>query len=167
LHHQTVEESFVIRRAAVLFLLGAVLARPAGLTPVDEAGYAKLLSANKGKVVLVNFWATWCQPCRKEMPELVRMAARFKAKGFVFLTITADEPEQEADALKFLSQSGVTLPAFIKRAKDDEKFINSVETKWSGALPVLLLYDRAGGKSRFFQGETDLKALESAIQKIL
>jgi thiol-disulfide isomerase/thioredoxin len=151
--------------AALLFPL--LPAAPAAMMPVDESSFAKLLAANKGKVVLVNFWATYCVPCRAEMPALVKMHEKLKARGFAFVTISADEPEQEADAAKFLAAGKVAAPHYIKRAKDDEKFINLVEPKWSGALPASFLYDRTGKKVKTFIGEADLKALEAAIQKLL
>ena len=59
-------------------------------------------------MVLVDFWATYCKPCRAEMPELIKMANRLRAKGLVLLTVSADEPEQEAEAVKFAGQVGVT-----------------------------------------------------------
>jgi thiol-disulfide isomerase/thioredoxin len=151
----------------LLPVLFAALLPAASLTPVDEASYPKLVAGHKGKVLLVNFWATWCVPCRKEMPELTKLQAKLKAKGFQFITVSADEPEQEQDAVNFLDKYGVPKPAYLKRAKDDDKFINSIDPKWSGALPALFLYDRSGKKIRSYFGETDLKALETVIVKLL
>lgn len=149
------------------FLLAAALASAASLPPVDETTYPKVVAAQKGKVVLVNFWATWCVPCRAEMPQLVKMEARLKAKGFTLLTISADEPEQEAQALQFLAKNAVPPPFYLKKAKDDDKFINFIDPKWSGAVPALVLYDRTGKKVKFYVGETNLQEVEAAITKLL
>ncbi len=157
----------VLCLGAALLAAGVMAAPAASLPPVDEAGYTRLVQAQKGKVVLVNFWATWCVPCRQEMPQLAAMEKRLRAKGFDLITISADEPEQEAAASAFLQKAGIAGAAYLKKAKDDDKFINLVEPKWSGALPALLLYDRSGKKVAFYQGETDLKKLEAAIQKLL
>ena len=137
------------------------------LEPLDEAGLPKLLAANKGKAVLLNFWATWCEPCRAEMPALAKMDARLKSKGLAFFTISADEPEDESRAVAFLKTAGVSGPAYLKQAKNDEKFINSIEPKWSGALPAIFLYDKTGKKVKSFIGESDLKAVEAEIRKLL
>ena len=137
------------------------------LQPVTEAGYSKVLAANKGKVVLVNFWATYCVPCRAEMPALVKLEARLKAKGFTLVTVSADEPEQEAAAAKFIAQNSVPAPAYIRKAADDEKFINLVDAKWSGALPASILYDKTGKRIKSFYGETKIADLEAAISKLL
>jgi thiol-disulfide isomerase/thioredoxin len=138
----------------------------AKLTPVDDAGYSKLVAAHKGKIVLVDFWATWCEPCRAEMPQLVKLEQKLRARGFELLTISADEPEQEAAALKLLKTNGVAGPGYLKKAADDDKFTAAIDAKWSGALPALFLYDRSGKKARSFIGETSIKDLETAIDKL-
>ncbi len=155
---------------AASFLSLALLlhaAPPAKLIPLDEASFPQTVASKKGKVLLVNFWATWCEPCRKEMPELAKMAASLKAKGLEFITISADEPEDEKAALAFLAKAGVVDPVYAKRAKNDDKFINSIDPKWSGALPALILYDKPGKKVKIWIGETDLKGLEAELRKLL
>ncbi len=151
-------------------ILAGFLAQAAGpvkLVPMDEATYPRTVAAHKGKVLLVNFWATWCEPCRKEMPALVKLAASLKAKGFDLVTISADEPEDEKTAIAFLAKAGVSDTAFLKKAKNDDKFISAIDAKWSGALPALLLYDKTGKKMKSWVGETDLKTVEAEIRKLL
>jgi thiol-disulfide isomerase/thioredoxin len=150
-----------------LFLVAALTAPAANFSGIDEAGYRKAVAAQKGKVLLVNFWATYCVPCRKEMPALVKLAAKYQSRGFVFVTVSADEPEQEEAAWKFLVGNKVPPPHYLRQSKDEEAFINSIEPKWSGALPASFLYDRTGRKVRSFVGEVDLKTLEAAIEKLL
>lgn len=161
-----------MRRLAFLATLPralAAMAEPGSsrLTPIDEAGFKKVLAAHKGKVVLINFWATWCGPCREEMPLLSKLDARLRSKGFVLITVSADEPEQEEAARQFLAQSGITAPSYLQQAKNDDAFINAIDSKWSGALPALFLYDRTGRKAHSFIGETEIPQLEAAIAKLL
>ena len=138
------------------------------LTPVDEAGFQKLVQSQKGSVLVVDFWATWCKPCRAEMPQLVKLYEKLQAKGLKLVMISADEPEAEASAKKFLKDSGAAaLPSYVKRPKDDDKFIDSIDPKWQGALPALFLYDRTGKKVRAFIGESKMADVEAAIQKLL
>lgn len=154
-------------RALTACVLLSLAASGAELKPVDEAGFPALVAGFKGKVLLVNFWATYCVPCRKEMPDLVAMQNRLGAKGFQLVTVSADEPEQETQAGTFLDKMKVSAPAYIKKAKDDDKFISSIDKKWSGALPLSILYDRQGGRVKIWYGEVPLKELEAAVGKLL
>ena len=151
----------------ILLTLSAGLVPAADLKPMDESGYARLVASAKGKVLVVNFWATWCAPCRKEMPELVALAAKYRARGLEFATVAIDEESDRKAVVEFLDKSKVPPPAFIKNFSSDEKFISLVDPRWSGGLPFTVVYDRAGRKARVFPGEVDLKQLEAAILKLL
>ena len=137
------------------------------LAPVDEAGYRKLVQEAKGKVLLVDFWASWCAPCRLEMPELVKLNNNLRARGFQLTLVSIDDVAQAAEALNVLKRNEAPAPFFRKEAKDDEAFIDAVDAKWGGALPGLFLYDKAGNKVRSFIGETDTRTLAAAIEKLL
>jgi thiol-disulfide isomerase/thioredoxin len=152
--------------AAIALSALALMAQPK-LAPMDEAAFTKVVAGHKGKVVLVDFWATWCVPCRAEMPQLVKLSERLRAKGLDFVTISADEPGKEAAALKVLMEDSVSGPFFIKRVKDDDKFYNVVDSKWSGEMPAIFIYDRTGKRVKSFLGETPVKDIEAAIQKLL
>jgi thiol-disulfide isomerase/thioredoxin len=149
----------------IALFAGALLALH--LAPVDEAGYRKLVESQQGKVVLVDFWATWCDPCRAELPVLAAAARKQPADSFVFLTVSADEPEQETDAGELLEKNGVRPPAYVKHAISNEDFINSIDPAWSGALPALFLYDRKGNLKRSFIGDTGAAEIEAAIRALL
>lgn len=157
------------RVAAVLLLCATVLAAagPDRLLPLDESVLKQVVSAHKGKVLLVNFWATWCAPCRDEMPQLVKLDSSLRASGFQLVTVSADEPEDQAQALQFLQKHAVPSPAYLKRAKNDDQFISALDPKWTGALPASFLYDKTGRKVRAFIGEVSMKDLEAAIRKLL
>jgi thiol-disulfide isomerase/thioredoxin len=146
-----------------LLLLAAALA----LQPMDEAHYRPMVESHRGQVLLVDFWATWCAPCRAEMPGLVALERKFRSQGLAFVTVSADLPEQRKEASAFLAKIGVAPPAYIKHTEDDEAFINTVSPKWSGALPALFLYDRHGRLARTFIGETQAETLEQEISKLL
>jgi thiol-disulfide isomerase/thioredoxin len=156
-----------MRLAFAMFVTGFLLAAPSKLTPVNEASFAKMVATHKGKVVLVDFWATWCVPCRAEMPQLVKLAEKLRTRGVDFITVSTDAPEQEQAAIKLLADNMVAAPFYLKVAADDDKFYNVVDTKWSGEMPAMFIYDRSGKRVRSFLGETPVKDIEAAIQKLL
>ena len=154
-------------RAFATFLLTLCVPAFAALTPVDETAFQKLVDSHKGKVVIYQFWATWCEPCRAEMPRLVALETKLRSQGFELVTISADEPEQDAAAEKLLKRLAVRGPLYRKQPLNDDQFINSIDVKWSGALPALFLYDKTGRKVRSFIGETDMATVEAAVRKLL
>jgi len=155
-----------LRTAAILIFGSILLAAPA-LLPLDEMVFNQVLAENRGKVVLFDFWATWCEPCRAELPQLLKLERKWHDRGLVLVTVSADSADQQQAALEFLERSGVRFPAFVKQVKADDAFIDSVDKKWSGALPALFLYDRSGHRVTSFVGEVKISDIEHAIDKVL
>lgn len=155
-----------VLRVVSAFSAAELLGAASPLTPVDQAGFRELVTSHKGRILLVDFWATWCAPCREEMPKLVSLAGRY-AKQVDLLTISCDEPEAAVKAAAFVDQNHALSPRFIRQAKDDDAFINSIDPKWSGALPALFVFDRNGRQAQSFIGETNMGQLEAAIKRLL
>ena len=104
-------------------------------TLTDLQGKTWTLKELKGKVVLVNFWATWCPPCRKEMPDLNTLYRRFKDQGFVILAIS----DEEADKVKpFIAERNISYPVML----DPGRKVN--ELFQVQGIPKSFVYDREG-----------------------
>ena len=104
-------------------------------TLTDLSGKTWTFSELRGKVVLVNFWATWCPPCRKEMPDLEALYGRFGAKGFVVLGIS---DEEAAKVEPFIRERKISFPVLLDSGrKVNEMFV--VE-----GIPKSFVYDREG-----------------------
>ncbi len=101
----------------------------------DLHGNTWRLKDQRGKVVLVNFWATWCPPCRKEMPDLEGLYEKFEARGFVVLAIS---DEDAGKVSKFLSERNITYPVLL----DPGRKVNE-EFQIEG-IPKSFVYDRDG-----------------------
>jgi thiol-disulfide isomerase/thioredoxin len=144
-----------------------VQASVVSLTPVKDGGVARLVESHKGKVVLVNFWATWCSPCREELPHLIQLERDLEKEGFQLIIISADEPEQEQEASRFLDSIGAKKPRYIKQTEDNDAFINAIDSTWSGALPALFLYDRSGKRVGSFFGETEVAVIQKAVREAM
>lgn len=165
MHHQTRTPPIVKLAFVLAVTLVPMLSAP--LKHIDEEGYKSLLASQHGSVVLVNFWATWCVPCREELPELAVLAKKLKPQGVRLLVISADDVEDSEAARKFLVRAGITGESYLRTAKSDEAFINAIDSKWSGAVPALFLYDRNGRKVKSFIGESDLKVVEASVRALL
>ncbi len=135
-------------------------------TPADLATILAAVRAPGARAVLVNLWATWCDPCREEMPDLIRFFRAHRAEGLRLVLVSADDPGSPKDVARFLAEAGAGgAQAFIKTG-DDMAFINGLDVRWSGALPASFLYDGQGKQRQFWPGRVTLPDLEAALAQI-
>jgi thiol-disulfide isomerase/thioredoxin len=115
----------------------------------------------RGKVVLVDFWATWCQPCKKEMPGYQKLLSRYGSSGFAVIGFKFDTMMDTEEPVQFAKRMGVRYPLAI--AADDLK------QKFGGieGLPTTILYDRQGILRKKVVGFEYTDVLESAIKPLL
>ena len=134
------------------------------ITQIDEVALKKLLVPN-GKPLLINFWATWCDPCREEFPELVKINADYKGK-IDFITISLDDlADINTGVPKFLTEMHAEMPAYLLKATDDEAAMRSVSSNWSGGLPFTVLFDEKGSMRYFRQGKIRPDILRTELNK--
>jgi peroxiredoxin len=107
----------------------------ANFTLTDLQGQTWTLRDLAGKVVLVNFWATWCPPCQKELPDLESLYERFKGQGFVILAIS---DEDEAKVKPFIAKKKLTYPVLLDRGRKVNDLFQV------GGIPRSFVYDRGG-----------------------
>lgn len=137
----------------------------AGVLRLVDTGADGLLSAVResgGRAVLVNVWATWCRPCREEMPDLVRLQRNLGPRGFRLLLVCADFPGERGAAEAFLREQGVDFTTYFKTG-EDMAFINGLDAEWSGALPASFLYDGKGRLLDSWIGKRDNATLERKV----
>lgn len=143
-------------------------APPERLTPVGVDELAALLEAQRGQVVLVNFWATWCRPCLKEIPELTALEARLGARGFVLLPVSLDEPaDRDAVVLPFLDRWFPAFRSYIRTTPDMDSLVSVVDPAWNEVLPTSYLLDREGRVAARLQGGKPAEEFEAAIVPLL
>ena len=126
---------------------------------INEVTIKELLKPN-GKPLLVNFWATWCVPCREEFPDLVELDKEYKDK-IDFITITLDDlAEIDRDVPKFLKEMKATMPTFLLYTNDEHGVIGSISKDWQGGLPFTVLYDKSGKIIHTRQGKMKLNTIK-------
>lgn len=135
--------------------------------PIDEKGLQQRLQQARGKVVLLNFWATWCDPCVEEFPDLMKIAQEFRPRGVEMILVSIDEPEDLETKIKpFLQAQGVSWPTYFKKTRDDEVFINAIDKKWSGAIPATFIYDPNGILAKRFIARQSYETLAAALRPL-
>lgn len=162
-------------RLARGFLLSATvfvaLARPAASEPVKlvkpEQYRARVVAAKKGRVVLVNFWATWCDPCREEMPALVSAAKGFSSKDVAVALVSTDSLKKTPDVQKFLASGKIPFVCWQAKSANPQRFIDAVDKSWNGAVPYTLVYDRKGELVARLAGPQTEKSFGEAVRKAL
>ena len=137
-----------------------------GVTAIDVAGLRKALTTS-GKPLLVNFWATWCEPCREEFPDLVKLDAEYKGK-IDFITISLDDlTELNTSVPKFLSEMKADMPGYLLKPGEDDAAIAVISKNFTGALPFTILYDGTGKETYSRQGKVSLVTVRAEIDKLL
>ncbi|MFN2391615.1 MAG: TlpA family protein disulfide reductase [Pyrinomonadaceae bacterium] len=136
------------------------------VTQIDAAGLKNLLKPN-GRPLLINFWATWCAPCREEFPDLVKIGTDYKDK-IDLITVSLDElSEINGEVPKFLAQMKSESPAYLLKTPDEEAAIGIVSKDWQGALPFTILFNAQGETVYSKQGKFKTDVLAAEIEKIL
>jgi thiol-disulfide isomerase/thioredoxin len=158
--------------ALVLFLTAALLpgaGSGSGITgELDASGLAKRVARERGRVVLVNFWATWCVPCREELPDLSRLQSKYASRGFQILGVSTDLASQMPAVEKLLADLKPTFPNYRKKSGgDDGQFIDAVDPSWGGELPFSVVFARDGKKARVLSGKHTFQQYEQEILKLL
>jgi thiol-disulfide isomerase/thioredoxin len=150
---------------AMLMILAAAahsqtLRPPSSVTLRDIHGRTVRLDSYKGKVVLLNFWATWCPPCRAEMPDLVRMQRQYRGRGLQVIGITYP-PEQIEEIRRFIRKLRINYPIALG-TKETKALFDEEET-----LPLTVVIDRQGNVRDRIKGILLPEEFEGKIKPLL
>ena len=146
-------------RAATPVVASALLVAP-DFSLSDRSGHPVSLSAYRGQVVLLNFWATWCSPCKREVPWLIDFQRKYKDRGFTVLGLSIDDDGWTSVA-RYMDDEAMTYPVVL--ATDDVTALYG----GMGAVPMTFLVDRDGHISAMHLGLIDKDGVETEILKAL
>lgn len=137
---------------------------------VDLEALKKLLQREPDKEarpLLVNFWATWCEPCREEFPDLIKINADYSKRNLELITISLDDPSEiNTTVSDFLRETRSDLPAYLLNVIDPDIVITMIDPQWHGALPATFLYDSTGQMVFKHTGRFNTEELRAAIDKV-
>lgn len=158
------------KRDSVKEWMTQVRTEPVTLDKIDATRFGELLKNNTDKLLMVNFYATWCGPCQMEFPELVTIFRMYRHRKFDFVTLSVDDlterPEVETDVLAFLKEQECSSRNFVAEG-DLNAFAEATGRVWMGGIPMTLLI-RPGGEIVYKQlGVIDSLELRRKIVELL
>ncbi|CAN5304651.1 hypothetical protein BH11PLA2_BH11PLA2_39090 [soil metagenome] len=139
------------------------------LTDVTYAGLERAIADEKGKVVLIDLWATWCAPCMKEFPHLVELHEKYASKGLVCVSLSTDDAEGREKALAFLKVKEAHF-ANYRLSEKNTNISKELDAKFpTDSQPILFLFNRKGEKVATFEkkDERKLENIQAQIEKLL
>jgi len=139
-----------------------------GAQGISQEALKSLLATSEGKVLVINFWATWCPPCVAELPELAAFYTEHTDKGVAFFAISLDNPNEIEKTVKpFLKEKKVPFPVHVLLERDLEALSGIVKQELAGVLPTTLVYDKTGSVVKMFEGAITKEKLDSVIKPLL
>ncbi|HMS33125.1 MAG TPA: TlpA disulfide reductase family protein [Ignavibacteria bacterium] len=136
--------------------------------PANQNTLDSLKEVYKGKVLFVNFWATWCKPCTEEFPDILKLNSEYKDKDFKLIFVSLDfGKDLETQTQKYLSKMNVEFTTYYNAFKNDEDLINYMDKKWEGSIPGTFIFDKSGILRKTFIGKTDFSDFKKAVDKYI
>jgi len=150
------------------FLLLSSLAFPYTLFSQDLIKLPELqkLIHQTGPVKVINFWATWCAPCVKEMPLFEKLNHDDKSIKVILVSMDYDLDPDPAKVKRFIERKKILAEVVILAEENPNDWIEKIDKNWTGALPSTLVINPNSGKRKFIQGELKEGDLEKVIQEV-
>jgi thiol-disulfide isomerase/thioredoxin len=127
---------------------------------------AKIEQRN-GKGLFLNFWASWCDPCKEEMPHITELFDEYETERVEFLGVSLDSfTGTEQEVPKSMKTLGINFPVVILKMQDQNKDIPRIDPEWKGQIPHTIVYNNKGEIVQTFSGPKKKITFESAIHKI-
>ena len=154
--------------AFLLLIFAAGTSAGQKVTQIRIPDLEKILSSKDDRLFVINFWATWCPPCVKELPHFQKVAKEFHNDDVSFLLVSIDFPSQIESHLKpFLEKNDVDLDVVIMMDTDQNEWIDKVDPSWQGNIPVTLMLNNAKKTRKFHPGDLNEKELRDMINSLL
>jgi thiol-disulfide isomerase/thioredoxin len=166
-------------RAASTALAGAVLALalalPAGAAdaveparPTTPKAFRAALDAEKGRVVIVNFWATWCAPCLEEIPDLVRIAGEHSREGVRLIGVAMDDPGALAATVEpFRRRYFPDFDTYTRGDFEMDEIASVIDPAWNEVMPTTYILGRDGAVRVRIQGRKSYEEFKAAVASAL
>ncbi len=138
------------------------------LEKLDRAKLKKLIQNRNGKALFINVWATWCEPCVVEFPDIVKLSGEMKGQNIEFVGVSGDDfDDEKSKVLPFIAREKGEFKFYIAKLEGDDAFIDTFDKQWGGGMPATFTYDAKGELKAFLVGKQSYLKLRGAIEKAL
>jgi len=125
-----------------------------------------LLEKKDDKTYVINFWATWCAPCVKELPAFEKLNEEYASKNVEVLLVSLDFPKQkEKKLIPFIVRKNLQSKVVILDDINEDVWIKAIDSSWSGAIPATIIYNK--NSRNFYEKYFDYETLEAELQTFL
>ena len=123
------------------------------------------IEKGKDSIYVVNFWATWCAPCIKELPHFEKLNAAFKSDKLAVLLVSVDfKSKLNSAVIPFVKRKNIKSQVFLLNESDPQQYIDRIEKSWSGSIPATLFIK--GDKRKFIESEFTYEQLLTEYKKL-
>jgi thiol-disulfide isomerase/thioredoxin len=137
------------------------------IDPLSIDQFAAVLESNRGQVLLINLWATWCAPCLEEIPDLLELEATLGPQGMQLIGISVDSPDAGDQVREFRDRWFPDFRTYHSVEADWYRLVALLETDWAGILPTSFIVDRSGAVVEVVSGGRDYDAFVTAVSPYL
>ncbi|SFD16963.1 AhpC/TSA family protein [Algibacter pectinivorans] len=132
----------------------------------DFAGFEQFLNKKDDKTYVVNFWATWCAPCVKELPYFEKLNSEYQSKNVEVILVSLDFPHMYDKKLKpFIKENALKSKVIVLEDPDMNSWIPKVDKGWSGSIPATVIYKN--DTSRFYEQSFNYEELQQEVNQFL
>jgi len=133
---------------------------------ITPAGIKALVGAGESKVVVVNFWATWCPPCLREFPDIISVYDEYRDRGLEVVAVSMNEADEGADIAEFIDRFAPPFPIY-RASTVDETFYEGVLDSWFGEMPMTLVFDTSGEIAHVHKKPLTYEELSAQVAALL
>ncbi|GAL66212.1 TlpA family protein disulfide reductase [Jejuia pallidilutea] len=131
----------------------------------DFEGLKTFLNKKDDKTYVINFWATWCGPCVKELPYFEKLNAEYSSKGVEVILVSLDFPHMYDSKLKpFIEKKDLKSKVIVLNDDDENTWINEIDPSWSGSIPATIIYNK--NERKFFERSFTFEELEAEVKQL-
>lgn len=150
----------------VILMVSSVVLVAQSAETVKIGDLQKMIEQKSDKILVMNFWATWCAPCIKELPHFEQLSANRTDVDVNLISIDLDLDPNPDKVYRFIARKKLKSTVYLLDERDPNSWIDKIDTSWEGAIPATLVVNQETGKRKFVSRELKEGELEELISSV-